>query len=157
MTRSFIPLLLTLILALVAFADQSNYGDVHKEAQAYKKDVVQEMQNLGDATAAQQSHIKEVEDSVLFFTLHDHNKDGHLDGHELCEYLNFFMFSLMASRLECLNRCDWMEFLDPNEPGFMSLNLTSKSYQLVVYSTLCLSELLRRRGIWTATNQHRIL
>ncbi|KAJ3296710.1 hypothetical protein HDU79_005923 [Rhizoclosmatium sp. JEL0117] len=83
MTRSFIPLLLTLILALVAFADQSNYGDVHKEAQAYKKDVVQEMQNLGDATAAQQSHIKEVEDSVLFFTLHDHNKDGHLDGHEL--------------------------------------------------------------------------
>ncbi|KAJ3018248.1 UNVERIFIED_CONTAM: hypothetical protein HDU68_011253 [Siphonaria sp. JEL0065] len=73
----------------VVSADRSNYGNVHKEAEWYRRHNAQQLQEQNgggapDATVQQhQKDIKSVDDMVLFFQLHDHNKDGHLDGHEL--------------------------------------------------------------------------
>ncbi|KAI8820353.1 hypothetical protein BJ741DRAFT_638983 [Chytriomyces cf. hyalinus JEL632] len=76
-------LLLMLTGAIAALADQSNYGDVNREAERYKSDSVRQMQDAGGNTQGHQKEIKSVDDMILFFQLHDHNKDGHLDGHEL--------------------------------------------------------------------------
>ncbi|TPX60619.1 hypothetical protein CcCBS67573_g08986 [Chytriomyces confervae] len=69
--------------AIAALADQSNYGNVNVEAERYKSDSVRQMQDVGGNTQGHQKEIKSVDDMILFFQLHDHNKDGHLDGHEL--------------------------------------------------------------------------
>ncbi|KAJ3390571.1 hypothetical protein HDU84_007272 [Entophlyctis sp. JEL0112] len=84
MTR-FAAVLLALIafLASVARADRSNYGDVHREAAAFKEQALRMLQRAKGDTGVHQGHIKAADDMVLFFQLHDLNKDGHLDGHEL--------------------------------------------------------------------------
>ncbi|KAI9325582.1 hypothetical protein BDR26DRAFT_1013948 [Obelidium mucronatum] len=85
-TPRLFAILLIVLTTLAAFtvADQSNYGNVHKEAEAYKAQVLEQMKQNGGASNEQHlKDIKSVDDMVLFFQLHDHNKDGHLDGHEL--------------------------------------------------------------------------
>jgi hypothetical protein len=49
--------------------EKSNYGNIHQSPDKFRKET-------GDTS-------KENEDVFYFFTLHDYNKDHHLDGHEL--------------------------------------------------------------------------
>ena len=47
----------------------SNYGDIHKAAEHFKEET--------------HASTSKEDDTYVFFSLHDYNQDGHLDGHEL--------------------------------------------------------------------------
>ncbi|KAJ3142542.1 hypothetical protein HK100_001795 [Physocladia obscura] len=67
-----------LVLAAGGLGQETgNYGDVHRDALAYKA------QALAQAKGAK--GVSFADDLALFFELHDTNRDGHLDGHELRE------------------------------------------------------------------------
>ncbi|KAI8922935.1 hypothetical protein BC831DRAFT_473603 [Entophlyctis helioformis] len=58
------------------YGEDINYGDFHKSAKHFRE----RLQNAGYGTALDGEHD---EDLFYFFSLHDYNNDGHLDGHEL--------------------------------------------------------------------------
>ncbi|KAJ3125252.1 hypothetical protein HK100_010911 [Physocladia obscura] len=72
--RYFAVVVAGLVLAAGGLGQETgNYGDVHRDALAYK------------AQAKGAKGASFADDLALFFELHDTNRDGHLDGHELCE------------------------------------------------------------------------
>ncbi|KAI9105408.1 hypothetical protein DFS34DRAFT_8018 [Phlyctochytrium arcticum] len=56
--------------------DHSNYGDIHKAAEAGRE-------HFGNIAKKPTLKNQEEEDLYYFFTLHDFDRDSHLDGHEL--------------------------------------------------------------------------
>ncbi|KAJ3327676.1 hypothetical protein HDU76_011343 [Blyttiomyces sp. JEL0837] len=85
--------------------DESNYGNFHRSPQMFKEKMKERLRNMGGfrgtpgagtpasgtpvsaaVTAASTAAAVpggEKDDLYYFFSLHDYNHDGHLDGHEL--------------------------------------------------------------------------
>lgn len=77
----------------------SNYGDVRKNTQAHQK-----------LTHADVADEPEDDDVFYFFSLHDYDKDGKLDGHEL---------GLAFQGYEFYNGTTFEESLDTKDLEFM--------------------------------------
>lgn len=70
-----ILLLIASLSAEVFDGQDTNYGDMHKTTQYFKDHA---KINIKD-----EIHSTIAEDVYYFFSMHDYNKDLHLDGHEL--------------------------------------------------------------------------
>ena len=73
--------------------EKSNYINVQKSSKQFKE----QLQHQGyDAPSDKLSSDKDLpldKDSFYFFSMHDYNKDGHLDGHELMLAFNGYHFA----------------------------------------------------------------
>lgn len=71
-------------------ANADSYGDIHHDPEAFRHDFQERHQktdDLGGGIKAEELYKDDKEtkenDVYYWFSLHDNNHDGHLDGHEL--------------------------------------------------------------------------
>jgi hypothetical protein len=77
-------------------SETSNYGDFHKSAETYKKE-------SGNA-------VDPDKELFYFFSLHDYNRDHHLDGHELSlAYMGYEFYK--EEQIHDVIRKEDMEFM----------------------------------------------
>jgi hypothetical protein len=81
-------LVLHLIGALVAVAqaDDNLYGDIHHDPDAFRQDFQQhhkQGEKVGDESTDDLFKANKEDDVYYWFSLHDYDHDGFLDGHEL--------------------------------------------------------------------------
>lgn len=64
----------------------NTYGNVHQDTETFKQEFQKKHSKedkIGEFDASELYKTDKEDDVFYWFSLHDHNHDGHLDGHEL--------------------------------------------------------------------------